>query len=176
MAAKDENCGGFSPISPLGTNTGAPSLTNPGLPFVRINDVVSGGIDPRDPFESLDCQHIVYKVIIHLAWLSKFSDQTIREDFLACKIGSRGTDAMLRSLDRIRELVLPFPDSRAVPPIALKGLNFLVGFFRQEETSPLDLWSHPLPVVFSYREWHHFIIWLNCRSALTGIVMLVHRA
>ena len=161
MAAKDEKGGGFSPISPLGTNTGAPSLTNPGLPFVRMNDVVSGGIDPKGPFESLDCQHIVYKVIIHLAWLSKFADQTIREDFLTGKIGSRGTDAMLRSLDRIRELVLPFPDSRAVPPIALKGLNFLVGFFRQEETSPLDLWGHTLPVVFSYREWHHYLAELS---------------
>ena len=95
MAAKDENGdGGFSPISPHGTNTGAPSLTNPGLPFVIINDAVGGGLDPGNLFESLDCHYIVCKVIIHLAWLSKFADQTIHEDFLAGKVGSHGTDAI----------------------------------------------------------------------------------
>ena len=127
------------------------------LPYVGVMDVVLGGFESHKAYESNECQNIIYKVLIQTSWLSKFAIPEVRDDFLNGKIGLPHSSQMLDSLDRIREMVLPFPDLGAVPHYALNGLNFLMGFFRQDATYPSDLWGHDFPIQLTYGEWYQYL-------------------
>ena len=138
------------------------NLSAHAVPFVNINAIVNGFVgNLEDFFSSIGCQTMVYKVLVHLAWLSKFSDENVRKDFLDGKIGRFGQPEMLSAIDRIRELVLPCPAPGTVFASAIRGLNFMIGFFRLHDSQPLDVFGRLLPVRFTFKQWYQYLAELS---------------
>lgn len=103
---------------------------------------------------------VLLQMISFQGWLSRFSDPYVRGSFLAGRFSvSNNTDGMLRSMDRIREMMLPSPNlgREACANAALVGIDFFNKFISRESSEPLDLDGCYFPVRKTYRDWYDFL-------------------
>lgn len=118
--------------------------------------VLAGGVDAPRVADDQVLQNIIYKLIAFQGWLSRFSDEQVRTSFLSGFLGVRSnTVEMLRSLDCIREMMLPLPArvGGSDSTTALSGVNFFTNFLTKSDEEPLDRAGKPFPVRMSYRNW-----------------------
>lgn len=103
---------------------------------------------------------ILLQMITFQGWLSRFSSSSVRVAFLAGRITSGDcSDAMLVSLDKIRELMLPSPFRRDkdAAELASAGRIFFTKFVEKRQVEPVDLDGRVFPVRMSYDSWYGYL-------------------
>lgn len=126
-------------------------------------------------------ENILCKMIIFQGFLSEFSKQQVRQDFVSGKLGSDMNSHILTSIDGIRDIMQPRLSSEADinsnhVGSALRGLKFFSSLFRGLAKKPTDNLGKDLPVDMTFKEWHDFFTvlssnkyWdstLNCSSSM----------
>lgn len=117
---------------------------------------------PEEPDALTDAawERHINQIITFQGLLVEFRGPVVRSAFLGGYFGvSDCSDDMLKSIDLIRDLMLPHPgvfNSRKHPTV-LAGVSFFSKLLRDEPSEPSDLRGQLLPVRKSYKEWSDYL-------------------
>lgn len=109
-------------------------------------------------------QHSAMKSLINMqGLLSQFINPDVRANFLCSDFNeASNVDNILRSLDAIRDTLLPSPSCRSAGMADDSAIEFMTRLLSRDRSEPRDKWGNPLPHRLSYGEWRAYMHTLMC--------------
>ena len=142
------------------------------------SDSCMGG-SPLDIGDSnlLDVKSALTKFVVVQGVVTRFREPEVREAFLGGHFLVRKfTSDILCSIDKIRELILPFPGYADTLQVSVPdghrsvlGSEFFISLLRKSPDTPKDKDGEDLPYCMSFRDWYGYLQELSKSSVWTKL-------